>query len=159
MKRFPIWYLAASGALLVLWITTGIFYHMGAYGVTVKSKSGASVTFDRKADMTMFKVNDEMAYSVSMGMVFYSKYRKASAPFCYICGMYEPVGQFQQEGDLPGFPGVTKALELTPEQIAEKFEPISVMNESCLIFQTAFFFIFVVMLIIGGVLIIRRKQS
>jgi hypothetical protein len=54
-----------------------------------------------------------------------------------------------------------KELKLTPDVIASKYQGLSAINESCIVFNAAFFLIFAVLIIIGAVfglgLLLRRS--
>lgn len=89
-RRLPAWYPAAWILVILLWIVFSLVYALGGDGVEV---SGADVSFDRKFDYILFKIDDTTAFEVSGDRVSVMHYREGPFPFSLLCGRYERDGR------------------------------------------------------------------
>ncbi|MDD5305985.1 MAG: hypothetical protein PHU25_01565 [Deltaproteobacteria bacterium] len=87
--RVPRWFWTVTVAAASLWLIVTLYYWLGASGV---SASGAKISFDRKHDISLFKVDDTQALSVDKYGVGLVKYKRGMFPFCPLCGMNESSG-------------------------------------------------------------------
>jgi hypothetical protein len=207
MSRFPSWFPASFGLLLAMWIGVSIFYHAGADGVRFGRTS--AVDFDREHDFALYKIDDEHAFLLmpDMGHVALVNYGKGVAPFCWLCGSYEPqgnvidsfafirgdwaYGESNYESSRPHAinlkTGETITLKLrsadsnptdseqfrklglvasdeyrvslNPALALAEREPLSTLNESCMIFNMAFLFLIALGLLLGAIFWIRSRST
>ncbi len=212
---FPAWFVASVSLLVLMFIGTTVYYHMGA--TSVRYNRGVSgVTFDRQFDYKLFRIDDDHAFEISSsGFVAVVKYSRGTFPFCPLCGTWERDGSVlpgpaYRKGDwlyarytFPDSPiawnmktgeavisakkerkdeefpehrledepfYVEKGFEFSTElefhggHVVDGFKELSVINESCVIYNAAFIFLFLVafLIAIGFVIrsaIRRRKET
>ena len=89
MKRFPRWYVVSASSCLILWLVVSLYYALGASGVKA---FGATTSFDRSHDFSLFKIDEQRAFRVDKYGTSLTKYKRGSFPFCPLCGINESAG-------------------------------------------------------------------
>ncbi len=197
------WYWKIFSILLTMYLSISLFYILGIDTSTSNKKSKFSL--NREYDFSLYKINELMAFSISKSKyISLVKYKKTIAPFCFLCGEFEPDGTVingiqYKKGDWfytdftnpfnealnistlelldiidEGFSGkdltenevfkeknliFSDSHKIDDTYIKNNFAPISTLNESCIIFNSAFIFLFGVWVIIGLLIFIKKSTS
>lgn len=85
------WYWRILLLLLSMYVSTSILYRFTTDSVDYKKTSKLKVS--REYDFTLYKVNDDVAFSIGKSnYISLVKYKKTIFPFCYLCGEFESNG-------------------------------------------------------------------
>ena len=163
--------------LLGLFVAVNVAYSSGADGV--RFLRGGSASFDRGSDVALLKVREGVALLVDAsssdtdGGLAVVDVAAAMPPFSFLCGAYTPDGFVRDPAALQSvfgdrlhvtphpMPGerARVTVDMSVDEAARQFQPMSVCNESCTTFNAAFLFLFAIVLAAGAVLWQRARAA
>lgn len=161
--------------LVGLFVAANVAYRFGA--VDLRVRSGASVSFGRETDVALLGIREGVAILVDASSanepdeLAVVDVAKVAPPFSLVCGSVvrdgfarDPSALAPLFGDklvvtphpTPGErPRVTVRMRL--DEATKAYAPLSVCQESCMIFNAAFFLLFAAMLVVGAALGLRAR--